>query len=143
MGCIARLIRSFVSILLVVACLLSGILWNLRADRKSAELVEMLTADAESWEIFLDESITGGAADTESAEELISGYGRLVQEVEYISEYSGIYLVMHHMFPTKDGLLLSYEEIEAVPMEQNTGECIEALPADTEFSIYRLQYYWD
>jgi len=52
-------------------------------------------------------------------------------------------LVTGESVPLKEGLLLTYENIQPIPADDNTGVRIEKLPMLSELSAYRLCYYWD
>ena len=138
----SRLIR--LSLLAVfLACMLFWHGCSVRYTKQFETLTLDIRANSPSWQRLLSGARLEQSVSEEHATKLLSENSSFVQTIEYLPEYSGIYLVTKQMFPSKEGVLISEAEIEPISRERNTGIEIEHLGSSENLLLYRLHYYWD
>ena len=130
-----------IAILICAGVLLCELLPPETEDVES--LVRCIRRDSDQWAAVLDRAAAEGEIPVGSGGDSPVLRNLPVENVEYAEEYSGIFLVVRHLFPSKDGILLTREELPEIPMDRNLGICIERLSETSDFFIYWLRYYWD
>ena len=137
-----RLIRlSLLAVFLV--CMLFWYGCSVRYTKQFETLTLDILADSPSWQRILSGAMSERSVSEEHAMKLLSENHSFVQTIEYLPEYSGIYLVTKQIFPSKEGVLVSEVEIEPISRKRNTGIEIEHLGSSENLFFYRLHYYWD
>ena len=126
-----------------LACMLFWYGCSVRYSKQFETLTIDILANSPSWKRLLSGAMSEQSISEEYAKKLLSENGSFVKTIEYKPEYSGIYLVTKHIFPSKEGFLISEAEIESIPYERNTGIEIEYLGSSENLLLYRLHYYWD
>lgn len=132
---------SLIAVFLV--CILFWHGYSAYYTKQFETLTRNLFVNSTSWERLLFDATSEQAVSEESAKKLLSENSDFVHEIEYIPEYSGIYLKTQWMFPNVEGILISEVEIEPIPFERNMGIEIEHLGSTENLYLYRLHYYWD
>lgn len=136
-------ILKFLIVAIFILCIIVGYTNHALYAEEFDDMVLDIQKQSKQWGSILNEFPASGQLNPAEAEALIAPYSGFIKAIEFVEEYSGVYLVTRDFFPLKEGLLLTYDNIQPIPADGNTGISIEKLPMSSEFSAYRLCYYWD
>ena len=124
-------------------CIIAGYTHRALYAEEFDDIVSNIQKQSKQWGSILNEFSASKQLNHEHLADLTAAYSAFIKDVEYNEHYSGVYLVTREFFPLKEGLLLTYENIQSIQADGNTGVRIEKLPMLSELSAYRLCYYWD
>ena len=136
-------ILKFLIVAIFTLCIIAGYTYRALYAEEFDDMVSNIQKQLKQWGSILNEFPASGQLNHEHLADLTAAYSAFIKDIEYNEQYSGIYFVTREFFPLKEGLLLTYENIQSIPADGNTGVSIERLPMSSEFSAYRLCYYWD
>lgn len=136
-------ILKFPIVAILILCIIAGYTHHALYADQFDDMLLNIQKQSKQWGSILNEFSASGQLNHEHLADLTAAYSAFIKDIEYNEQYSGIYFVTREFFPLKEGLLLTYENIQSIPADGNTGVRIEKLPMLSEFSAYRLCYYWD
>ncbi|MBE5766420.1 MAG: hypothetical protein E7335_04520 [Clostridiales bacterium] len=138
----SRLIRLSL-IFVFEICILLCYGYSVRYTNQFEAITLDILSNSSPWQRLVTDAILEQSVSEEHAAKLLSESNSFVQTIEYLPEYSGIYLVTKQCFPSKEGILISTLDIEPIPLDRNIGKEIELLDSVNGLYLYRLHYYWD
>ena len=138
----SRLIRLSL-IFFFEICILLCYGYSVRYTNQFEAITLDILSNSSPWQRLVTDAILEQSVSEEHAAKLLSESNSFVQTIEYLPEYSGIYLVTKQWFPSKEGILISTLDIEPIPLDRNIGEEIELLDSVNGLYLYKLYYYWD
>lgn len=134
---------KFLIVAIFTLCIIAGYTHHALYAKEFDGMVLDVRKQSKQWESILNAFSASGELNHEHLADLTAAYSAFIKDVEYNEQYSGVYLVTRELFPLKEGLLLTYENIQPIPADGNTGVHIEKLPMSSELFAYRLCFYWD
>ena len=139
-------IRPIIRLSLISILLISMLLWHIFSicyEKQFEKTAFGILSDASSWQMVLSSAGEVQSVSEKRVNELLSENVTSVHSIEYLAEYSGIFLITKNRCPTKEGILISSLSIDPIPLTGNTGTEIELLSSSNGLYLYRLHYYWD